>query len=480
MFASRVSRTVVGRSILVGLVTLAVAVTGWVSPAQLGAPLGAVTPAEAAAPDDDVVESNPIPAAVVGDDPADAVDLLPGTFRDLPAAATTVVDPGSDWARVPELPVEVRDVPEVVEPPVPDESVTPPASVNPGGLVVVPASGPAAVSAPDPVGSKPVQLRLRKAPDPADAGLLIELSRIPDAGTDTGPSDSPSPSPTSPSEPLPPSADPSQAPEPVDPSASATPASDGGAVSAPSDPSPSATDPTDSADPGAPAEQPGPGERGPEVPVEVKVSYAGFAKMFGGAWGERLTVTAYPACYAETPELEECSAGVAVETVNNPAAQTLRFTTVDPVAAEVVDPPDPVTGVPPGIKGASYPTARTPGVASAAARVAASAAQVQSVALPLSGSGNNVYAVSGGAGNYGVSGINPSAAWQVAPGSGSFTYSYPFQLPAALGGSAPGLGLSYSSGSVDGMSLSENGQASMAGLGLGHVPGVHLAELCGV
>ncbi len=105
---------------------------------------------------------------------------------------------------------------------------------------------------------------------------------------------------------------------------------------------------------------------------------------------------------------------------------------------------------------------------------------MQPVALPLSGTGNNVYAVSGGAGNYGVSGINPSAAWQVAPGSGAFTYSYPFQLPAALGGSAPGLGLSYSSGSVDGMSLSENGQASMAGLGLGHVAGVHLAELCGV
>ncbi|MDP3984892.1 MAG: RHS repeat-associated core domain-containing protein [Acidimicrobiia bacterium] len=86
-----------------------------------------------------------------------------------------------------------------------------------------------------------------------------------------------------------------------------------------------------------------------------------------------------------------------------------------------------------------------------------------------------VYSVNASAGGYAASlsatEVNPSGSWQVGEGSGEFSWNYPFGLPAGMGDEAPALALSYSSGSVDGMSRVESGQASAAGLGWSMDPG---------
>jgi RHS repeat-associated protein len=67
--------------------------------------------------------------------------------------------------------------------------------------------------------------------------------------------------------------------------------------------------------------------------------------------------------------------------------------------------------------------------------------------------------------------INPSGSWQVGEGSGEFSWNYPFAMPPGIGDEVPGLALSYSSGTVDGMTTADNGQGSAAGLGWTMDPG---------
>ncbi|MEO7629269.1 MAG: hypothetical protein ABIS91_23615, partial [Nocardioides sp.] len=157
--------------------------------------------------------------------------------------------------------------------------------------------------------------------------------------------------------------------------------------------------------------------------VEVRVDYSDFAQAFGGGWSERLAVSAYPACYAATPEVEECAQGVAVDSVNDETRQVVWFSTTDGVLAA------------PG-----------PGFAALA-------------------SDAMVFAVTAEAGNYAATPVAASSSWQAGTGSGEFSYAYPFELPSVMGVPTPSLGLSYSSGSVDAMTSAENGQASQAGLG---------------
>lgn len=74
--------------------------------------------------------------------------------------------------------------------------------------------------------------------------------------------------------------------------------------------------------------------------------------------------------------------------------------------------------------------------------------------------------VDGGAsGTYGATPLDSSASWQVGPGSGEFSWTYPLPVFPAPAGAAPELALSYSSASVDGMVGGENNQAGQAGLG---------------
>lgn len=73
--------------------------------------------------------------------------------------------------------------------------------------------------------------------------------------------------------------------------------------------------------------------------IAARIAYGSMSSAFGGGWSERLMVTAYPECYAVTPNDAACSEGVVLPTVNNPTSQTLAF------SAGPVDAVD-TTGVP--------------------------------------------------------------------------------------------------------------------------------------
>ena len=192
------------------------------------------------------------------------------------------------------------------------------------------------------------------------------------------------------------------------------------------------------------------GELAEDPQLEVRLSYGDFANTFGGAWFDRLTVIAYPSCFATSPALPECATGVPLALANDSQARELTFTTVDD--ATVFASQD--LGDEPRV---SVESDETDGFASGRAGVGGS--------LVDPAAGGVVYAVGGEGGNFGASPLSITSSWQVGTGSGEFTYAYPLELPRSLGGSTPDLALDYSSGSVDGMSLSENGQAGMAGIG---------------
>jgi RHS repeat-associated protein len=157
-------------------------------------------------------------------------------------------------------------------------------------------------------------------------------------------------------------------------------------------------------------------------PVRVGLDYSGFASAFGGGWGDRLRLFTLPACALSTPDKPECRKRTPIEgSANN--AKTRQVT------ADVV----------PGAQ-------RTQVLAAAAA---ASGSAGSTTAMPLSAAGD----------------------WSAGGSGGDFSYSYPFEAPKAPNGAAPNLALSYSSGSIDGLTSATNNQASWIGDGWDFTPG---------
>ncbi|MEU4119145.1 hypothetical protein AB0F71_32210, partial [Kitasatospora sp. NPDC028055] len=74
-------------------------------------------------------------------------------------------------------------------------------------------------------------------------------------------------------------------------------------------------------------------------------------------------------------------------------------------------------------------------------------------------------APSSGTGTYSATPLSSSQSWAAGNASGSFTYSYPIQLPPTLVGTPPAFSLEYDSASVDGKTASTNAQASWIGDG---------------
>ncbi len=132
----------------------------------------------------------------------------------------------------------------------------------------------------------------------------------------------------------------------------------------------------------------------------VQLSYAGFAAAYGGDWAARLGLVALPACALSTPELAECQTGTRVPAVNDTEAGTLT------------------------------------------AQVTLDGGQTQLLSMGAGPSGDN--------GDYTATGLSPAGTWQVSTQTGDFSWSVPMRMPPALGGPAPSVSLSYSSGSVDG------------------------------
>ncbi|MEU5002078.1 polymorphic toxin-type HINT domain-containing protein [Streptomyces sp. NPDC021622] len=166
------------------------------------------------------------------------------------------------------------------------------------------------------------------------------------------------------------------------------------------------------------------GEEESDKPGKVRAAldYSGFAEAFGGGYASRLTLVQLPACALDTPAKQQCRTAEPVPTANDTEKQTL---TAKSVALR-----------------ASGPT------------VLAAVADEK-----------------GASGDYKATSLSPSATWDTDLNTGDFSWSYDMPVPEVPGDLKPQVGLSYSSGSIDGRSGSTNNQSSWAGDGFDLWPG---------
>jgi RHS repeat-associated protein len=149
-------------------------------------------------------------------------------------------------------------------------------------------------------------------------------------------------------------------------------------------------------------------------PVEVAIDYSGFARGHGGGYADRLAVVALPECALAAPRPAGCAAAGRKLPSRNDAASSRLVATV-----------------------------------------------------PAGGTGLFAVAseVSGEAGNFGASPLAVSDKWQVAPGTGEFSWTYDITVPQPPIGGAPSVALAYSSGGVDGLVSTRNTQGPPSGVG---------------
>ena len=151
------------------------------------------------------------------------------------------------------------------------------------------------------------------------------------------------------------------------------------------------------------------------APVSVGVDYAAFRDAGSADWSTRLQLVQLPACALTTPNVRSCQVQTPVPSTNDTQHDTVSAT------------------------------------------------------VPLA-HGNAVFAaVAGSAGTNGTfqaSSLKPSGSWSVSGAAGDFTWQYPIAAPpAASGGLAPNLSLSYDAQSVDGETAGTNNQVSAVGEG---------------
>ncbi len=159
-------------------------------------------------------------------------------------------------------------------------------------------------------------------------------------------------------------------------------------------------------------------------------------------WSDRARLVLLPECALTTPDAQQCRTSTPVPS------------TVDPLSGLLT-------------ADVQLPEAPAAPAASASAGGVVQAGFVQQTAVASSGA--MVLAAqaapSGSSGSFAATAIAPSAAWSAGSGSGNFTYSYTFDMPTAVGGSAPSVVLGYDSSSVDGRTASTNSQSGWVGDG---------------
>ncbi|MEU7244916.1 polymorphic toxin-type HINT domain-containing protein [Streptomyces sparsogenes] len=156
--------------------------------------------------------------------------------------------------------------------------------------------------------------------------------------------------------------------------------------------------------------------------IRARVDYSAFAGAYGGSYASRLTLVEVPSCALTTPDRQRCRTAKPVEAVNDTEKQTLTASKV----------------------------ALHPGEPTVLAAVAGE---------------------DGGKGDYKATSLSPSAAWNTNLNTGDFTWSYGMSVPDVPGGLTPNVGLSYSSGGVDGRTANTNNQSSWVGDGFDLWPG---------
>ncbi|NEB02593.1 polymorphic toxin-type HINT domain-containing protein [Streptomyces sp. SID13726] len=156
--------------------------------------------------------------------------------------------------------------------------------------------------------------------------------------------------------------------------------------------------------------------------LRAGLDYSSFAGLYGGGYASRLTLVSLPECALTTPQKKQCRTATPVKTVNDTERQTLTANSV-------------------------------PLSASSATVLAATAA------------------ASSDKGDYKATSLTASSTWNTDLSSGSFAWSYAMPVPQVPGGLTPQVGLSYSSGGVDGRTGDTNNQSSWVGDGFDLAPG---------
>ncbi|MFK0027282.1 MULTISPECIES: polymorphic toxin-type HINT domain-containing protein [Streptomyces] len=172
-----------------------------------------------------------------------------------------------------------------------------------------------------------------------------------------------------------------------------------------------------------PLSETGSAEDGKPGTVGARLDYSGFAEAFGGGYGARLTLVELPACVLRTPDKKQCRTGTPVTAVNDTEQQTL--------------------------------TAEAVSLRSGSPTVLAAVAEEESEEN----------------GDYKATKLSPSAVWDTNLNTGDFSWSYDMPVPEVPGGMKPNVGLSYSSGAIDGRTGGTNNQSSWVGDGFDLWPG---------
>ncbi|MFE3579973.1 polymorphic toxin-type HINT domain-containing protein [Streptomyces vinaceus] len=182
------------------------------------------------------------------------------------------------------------------------------------------------------------------------------------------------------------------------------------------------------------------------APVSVELDYGAFKNAYGGSWGSRLRFTAVPACAVTTPNKSECKGSIPVTTKNDPVTGKLVATFTAPSSSASAR-----SAVPSDKADMNLSAANT--------AVSAAAAGSQGMMLAASPGAD------GANGTFKATSLNPSGAWQAGGSAGDFSWSYPLDIPASLGGPSPSLSLGYSSAQIDGRTSASAQQTSWVGDG---------------
>lgn len=179
--------------------------------------------------------------------------------------------------------------------------------------------------------------------------------------------------------------------------------------------------------------------------AQVTVDYDSFAAAIGGSWSTRLGLVTLPSCALTTPDKPECRTTTPLASNNDISSHELSATVT--VAGSTPAAPSSV------LLRSAGEAVSPPSVGAASAAPTVLAVTATTLASPS------------GAGDYKATPLASSSTWEAGGSSGSFTWSYPITVPPAAAGPVPSVGLSYSSGSIDGRTANTNNQGSQVGEG---------------
>ncbi|MEU2310730.1 polymorphic toxin-type HINT domain-containing protein [Streptomyces albidoflavus] len=155
--------------------------------------------------------------------------------------------------------------------------------------------------------------------------------------------------------------------------------------------------------------------------VSVSLEYGSFAEAYGAGYGSRLTLVSLPECVLDKGNAASCGPAEPIDTENDTEKHVLTAPFV-----------------------------------------------------PLGKEGTLLAAVaddSGPTGDYKATDLSAASSWSTDLNSGDFNWQYAFDVPTVPGGLAPQVGISYSSGAIDGRSSGTNNQGSWIGDGFNYSPG---------